>query len=68
MWGQWVRNMVQSRLDRATVRHISLRRGLRQVESGQPEQGKEQAALEEKGKEQIEGVEQARTGDNGACT
>lgn len=36
-------------------------------DSGQSEQGKEQAALE-KGKEQIEGVEQARTGDNGACT
>lgn len=48
--------------------HITKERSKASGESGQPEQGKEQAALEEKGKEQIEGVEQARTGDNGACT
>lgn len=37
-------------------------------DSGQPEQGGEQAAWERKGKGQIEGVEQARAGGNGACT
>jgi hypothetical protein len=48
--------------------HITKERSKASGDSGQPEQGKEQAALEEKGKEQIEGVEQARAGDNGACT
>lgn len=38
-------------------------------DSGQPEQGREQAALEEKGEgAEKRGVEQARAGENGACT
>lgn len=48
--------------------HITKERSKASGDSGQPEQGKEQAALEETGKEQIEGVEQAKAGDNGACT
>lgn len=47
MGGQRAGDTEQSRLDRTTVRHGSLRTGLRRVEAaGQPEQGEEQAALE----------------------
>lgn len=69
MWDQWVRDMIQSRLDRATVKtQITKERSKASGDSGQPEQGGEQAAWERKGKGQIEGVEQARAGGNGACT
>lgn len=48
--------------------HITKERSKSSGDSGEPEQGKEQAALEEKGKGRIDGMEQARAGGNGACT
>lgn len=48
--------------------HITKERSKSSGDSREPEQGKEQAALEEKGKGRIDGMEQARAGGNGACT
>lgn len=48
--------------------HVTKERSKASGDSGQPERGKEQAALKEKEKDRVEGMEQARAGENSACT